>query len=59
VTSGVAASGGKKTEEEMTMSTPELQAHSVAVADPREAQNPTPATAEEASDIVTNCKTDH
>jgi hypothetical protein len=56
VTYSIAASEGKKTEEGMMMSTPEPPSNSVAVADPTEAQNLTPAMTEEASDIVTNCK---
>jgi hypothetical protein len=59
VTSSVAASEGKKTEEGMTMSTPEPPSNSVAVADQPEVQNLTPAMTEEAADIVTNCKTEY
>jgi hypothetical protein len=59
VTYSVAASEGKKTEEGMTMSTPEPASNSVAVADPTETQNLTPAAMEEASDIVTNCRIDY
>jgi hypothetical protein len=42
VTSSVAASEGKKTEEGTTISTPESPSNSVAVDDPPEAQTPTP-----------------
>jgi hypothetical protein len=59
MTSSVAASEGKKTEEGMTMSTPEPPSNSVALADPLEARNLTPATTKEAADIVTNCKTQY
>jgi hypothetical protein len=52
----VALSEGKKIEEGMTTPTPEPPNNSVAVAHPPEAQTQTPATTEEASDIVTNCK---
>jgi hypothetical protein len=56
VTSTVAASKGKKTEEEMTMSTSEHFSSSVAVADLPQAQTVTLATTEQASDILTTCK---
>jgi hypothetical protein len=59
MTSSVAASEGKKTEEGMTMSTPEPPSNWVALADPPEGQNLTPATTKEAAAIVTNCKTKH
>jgi protoporphyrinogen oxidase len=55
VTSSVADSDGKKTEEGMTMSTLETHSNLVATANPPEAQNLMSATTQEASDIVTNC----
>jgi hypothetical protein len=56
MTSGVATSEEKKTEEGTVMSLPEPEYNPVAVADPPEAQTLTPATTERVSDILTNCR---
>jgi hypothetical protein len=58
VTSSVAASEGKKTEEGTIISTnePKSLSNSVAIVNPPDAQILTPPTTEEASDILTNCK---
>jgi hypothetical protein len=56
VTVSVADSDGKKTDEGTMMWRPEPSSNSVAFADPPEVQTLTPATTEEASDILINCK---
>jgi hypothetical protein len=56
VTSSVAASEGKRTEEGTITSTPELASKLATVADPPEAEASTPETTEHSSDIRTNCK---
>jgi hypothetical protein len=53
--SGV-ASEGKKTDEGTIMSTPGSLSKPVAVANPPEAQSPTPARIEDASDTLTDRK---
>jgi hypothetical protein len=54
--SSVATSEGKKTEQGMMTSTPELPSKVVTVVDPPEGQTPKPPTNEKCSHILTNCK---
>jgi hypothetical protein len=56
MTSSVATSDEKKTEEGIVMSPLEPESNPPAVADPPEARALTPAATERASDILTNCK---
>jgi hypothetical protein len=59
ITSSVAVSKGKKTDEGTTMSPLEPESRRLAVADPPEGQTLTPATAKGASCILTNSPTSH
>jgi hypothetical protein len=57
--SGDAQCGGgeeKQIEEGTLVRPPNSKSDLVAVADPRETQNRTPATTKETSDILTNCR---
>jgi hypothetical protein len=57
VTHSAAIGEGKKTDEGTVIGPPEHESESepVAVADPHETRNPTPAATKEASHILTNC----
>jgi hypothetical protein len=56
MTSSVATSEEKKTDEGTVMSPSEAELNPATVADPPEAQTPTPAMTERISAILTNCK---
>jgi hypothetical protein len=56
MTSSVATSEGKKTEEGRMRSPPEPEYNPLAIADPPEAQTLSAAMTERVSDILTNCK---